>query len=167
MPHPTLGLPPHDVTAGYPAAARRLRAQRERLARLSLENTVRLAPHFNDRYEEVQLRLMLRDFERHVEQLARSLETGERSYVVNYAEWLVPVYRRRRIPMNDFIAMVDGLRHAAATVLTPEETDFAEGLFVGWTDMLRHHGRLPGDHIGNKYVRFFWKGAGVMDDKTI
>jgi len=167
MPHPTLGFPPPDTTAGHPDAARRLRAQRDRLARLALENTLRLAPHFSERYEEITLRLFLRDYERHVEQLARAMETGADSFVVNYAEWLVPVYRRRKVPMKDFIALVDGLRHAAVTVLTPDETQFAEQLFERWARMLKHHGRLPGDHEGNKYVRFFWKGAGILEDEVV
>jgi hypothetical protein len=167
MTHPSLGLPPADPTAGHPDAARRLRANRDRLARLAFENTLRLAPHFTERYNELTLRLLLRDFERHVEQLARAMETGLDQYVVNYAEWLVPVYRRRRIPMRDFIAMVDGLRHATATVFSPDETDFAQSLFERWAQMLTHHARLPGDHVGNKYARFFFKGAGVFDDNVI
>jgi hypothetical protein len=32
---------------------------------------------------------------------------------------------------------------------------------------LMHHRRLPGDHKGNALIRFFWKGAGVGDDKWI
>ncbi|MDQ3938489.1 MAG: hypothetical protein M3253_07390 [Chloroflexota bacterium] len=167
MPHPSLGLPPADVTRGLPAAAARLRGNRERLARLSLENAVRLAPRLNERYDEVALRRLLRDCERHLEQLARALETGEDHYVINYGEWLVPIYRRRKVPMKDFIALLDGLRHAAASVLTPEEMEIAEPLFGRWVDRLRHHQRLPGDHRGNPIVRFFWKGAGVLDDEVI
>jgi hypothetical protein len=167
MPHPSLGLPPPSITEGHPEAARRLRANRHRLARLALENTLRLAPHFPDRYNELTLRLFLRDYERHVEQLARAMETGADSFVVNYAEWLVPVYRRRKVSMRDFIAMVEGLRHAAATVLTPDEVEYAQPMFERWAQMLKHHGRLPGDHAGNKYVRFFWKGAGILDDDIV
>ena len=42
--------------------------------------------------------MMLRDYERHIEQLARSLETGEDRFVTQYGEWLVPVYRHRQHP---------------------------------------------------------------------
>jgi hypothetical protein len=167
MPHPSLGFPPPDAMAAHPGAARRLRAGRDRLARLALENTLRLAPHFSERYDEVTLRLFLRDYQRHIEQLARAMETGVDGFVVNYAEWLVPVYRRRKVRMNDFIHMVDGLRHAAVTVLTPDEVEFAEPMFEHWAQMLKHHGRLPGDHPGNPVVRFFWKGAGVLDDEVV
>ena len=167
MTHPSLGLPPADTTAGQPAAAARLRADRDRLARLSLENTVRLAPGFDERYDEAALRLFLRDYGQHVEQLARAIETDRPGYVADYAEWLVPIYRRRRVPMNDVIALLAGLRQAVATVLSPDENTAAGELFEAWRERLRHHGRLAGDHKGNSVVRFFWKGAGIADDKWV
>ena len=167
MPHPTLGLPPADTSAGHPAAAARLRTNAERIARIALQTTLRDAEGFADRYDEPALRLFLRDLERHIEQLARALETGEETYVVQYAEWLVPVYRRRRVPMADFMAMLAGLDAAAGTVLSPEERQVSDRLFVRWRDTLKHHQRLPGDHKGNSVIRFFWKGAGIGDDKWI
>jgi hypothetical protein len=167
MHHPSLGLPPSDATAGLPEAAARLRANRDRLARIALQETIRIAPGFDERYDDEMLRLMLRDYDRHIEQLARALETGQDGYVINYGEWLVPIYRRRRIPMSDFMAMLAGLRDATATVLTPAENEVTRELFVRWSERLKHHGRLPGDHKGNALIRFFWKGAGVGDDKWI
>jgi len=32
---------------------------------------------------------------------------------------------------------------------------------------LKFHQRLPGDHKGNPIIRFFFKGAGIGDDKWI
>jgi len=167
MTHPSLGLPPADTTAGLPAAATRLRADRHRLARLALENTVRNVAGFDERYDEPALRLFLRDYEQHVEQFARALETDRPAELANYAEWLVPIYRRRRVPMNDFIALLAGLRQAVATTLSPDDNVVAAKLFDAWTARLRHHGRLAGDHKGNSIVRFFWKGAGIADDKWV
>ena len=167
MAHPSLGLPPHDTTAGLPDAAARLRANRERLGRLALAATVANVADFEVRYDDTALRLFLRDYERHVEQLARALETGQDGYVTNYAEWLVPLYRRRRVPMRDLIALISGLQQAVATVLTPAENEAAGEVFKSWAERLRHHGRLPGDHKGNAVLRFFWKGAGVGDDKWV
>jgi hypothetical protein len=167
MPHPSLGLPPADPTAGLPAAAARLRANRERLARVALQAAIRLAPGFDERYDEHALRLFLRDLDQHIEQLARAIETGHDSFVVNYGEWLVPIYRRRNVPVNDFIAMIGGLRDAATGVLTPDENEAAAALFERWALQLKRHGRLPGDHKGNPIIRFFWKAAGVGDDKWI
>jgi hypothetical protein len=167
MAHPSLGLPPPDTTAGLPAAARRLRANAHRLARLALDNTVRLAPDYAERYDETALRLFLRDMERHVEQLARAMETGNPSFVANYAEWLVPVYRRRRVPVRDVVVQVEGLRQAVATIFAPDESAVAREMFEAWILRLRRHGRLPGDHRGNSILRFFWKGAGIGDDKWV
>jgi hypothetical protein len=167
MPHPTLGLPPADTTAGHPAAAARLRDSNGRLAKLALQATLRDTPGFNERYDEISLRLFLRDFERHVEQLARALETGHTSSLTTYAESIVPVYRRREVPMADVAALLAGLRTAAGTVLTPEERDAAAVMFDQWVAKLKFHQRLPGDHKGNSLIRFFWKGAGVGDDKWI
>ena len=167
MAHPSLGLPSPDRTAGLPAAALRLRAGRERLGRLALQNTIRLVPEFEARHDAAALRLFLRDMERHIEQLARALETGNASFVTSYGEWLVPVYRRRRVPMKDVMVQLEGLRQAATTVLSPEEDAAARELFEAWVQQLKHHQRLPGDHKGNPVVRFFWKGAGVLDDEII
>ena len=167
MPHPSLGLPPLDPTAGLPEAAARLRANSQRLQRIALQAAIRLEPGIDENYDETMLRLMLRDYERHIEQLARALETGSDYYVVQYGEWLVPIYRRRRIPMRDFLALLGGLRDAAATVLTPAENEVSTELFERWGARLKHHGRLPGDHKGNPIIRFFWKGAGIGDDKWI
>ena len=167
MPHPSLGLPPRDVTAGHPAAAARLRGSRSRLARLALENTLRDAPRVGDTYDEVALRLFMRDLERHVEQLARAMETGDAYFVASYGEWLVPVYRRRQVPMKDVIAQLRGLQKAASTVLTPAESEIAATYFDRWVKRLEFHRRLPGDHKGNAVVRFFWKGAGVLDEEIV
>ncbi|HUR15739.1 MAG TPA: hypothetical protein VMZ33_00510 [Candidatus Limnocylindrales bacterium] len=167
MPHPSLGFPPHDIFAGHPAAAARLRASRGRLTKIALQNALTDFPALADRYDEATLRLFLRDLNQHIEQLAKGLETGNEWFVTGYAEWLVPIFRRRRIPMRDFIAIVLGLKSATATVLTPEENEKADQLFELWVAQLKEHERLPGDHNGNPIVRFFWKGAGIGDDKWV
>lgn len=156
-----------DVGTAYPAAAAELRRERDRIARLALEATLRMAPDFRDRYDEIGLRLFLRDYEQHVEQLAKALQTGDASWVTNYAEWLVPIYRRREVPMKDFGVMLLGLRDAAATVLSAEEARAASQMIARWRTRLKRHQALPGDHKGNSIVRFFWKGAGVLDDEIV
>jgi hypothetical protein len=69
--------------------------------------------------------------------------------------------------MLDFMAMLAGLRDACAAVLSPEENETAQALFARWSEKLKRHGRLPGDHKGNSIIRFFFKGAGIGDDKWI
>jgi hypothetical protein len=167
MAHPSLGRPPKDAQAGLPAAAARIRANRERIGHVALQSAARLEPGFSERYDDDMLRMFLRDYDQHVERLAKALETGDDSFVVNYGEWLVPIYRKRHVSMRDFMAMIAGLRDAAGAVLTPDENREAAALFARWEDRLKAHGRLPGDHKGNALIRFFWKGAGIGDDKWI
>ncbi|MBA2487891.1 MAG: hypothetical protein H0V36_01035 [Chloroflexi bacterium] len=167
MAHPSLGLPVADPTSGFPRAAARLRADRTKLAVLALEAAVRLSAGFRDRYDELALRRFLRDYDRHIEQLARALETGDDGFVVNYGEWLVPLYRRRDVPMRDFIVLLGGLRDAAVAALPATDARPTRQLIERWAARLQHHGRLPGDHAGNRIVRFFWKGAGIGDDSVV
>ena len=167
MPHPLQGLPPSDARAGLPEAAARLRAQRSRLERLALEATLKLDPSFTTRYDELTLRTLLRDNERHLEQLAQALETGEERFVTVYSEMLVPTYRRRGIRMNDAVTIVHGLREAAQSALTSQETVVLRRYTDAWVARLRHHARLPGDHKGNWLVRLIWKGAGLGDDTVV
>jgi hypothetical protein len=167
MTHPSLGLPPPDTTAGHPEAAARIRAEKVRLAEVALEAAIQRDPTFRERYDERLLRILLRDYDRHIEQVARALETGQDRFIVQYGEWLVPVYRHRRVPMGDFVTLLDGLASAAGNVLSSEDGRLLRELIARWTGRLRHHQRLPGDHKGNSLVRFFWKGAGIADDSVV
>jgi hypothetical protein len=59
--HPSLGLPPRDETAGFPDAAARLTRDRRRLGQRTMEIAVDRDPTFNDRYDELGMRKLLRD----------------------------------------------------------------------------------------------------------
>jgi hypothetical protein len=113
------------------------------------------------------LRRILRDEDRHIEQLARALETGEERFVVEYGEHVIPIYRRRGIRMNDYAIILAGLREAALSVLPADDVEAATRLLDRWIGRVRHHRRLPGDHTGNPLVRFIWKGAGLGDDTVV
>lgn len=167
MPNPLLGLPPSDTTAGSPRAAARLRAERTRITTIAFEALLRIDPTFRERYDDLALRRILRDLDRHLEQLARALETGEERFVTEYGEHTVPIYRRRGIRMNDLTTILAGLREATLSVLPAADAPTATALIDRWIGRLRHHARLPGDHKGNAVVRFIWKGAGLGDDTVV
>jgi hypothetical protein len=167
MPHPALGLPPSDPSAGQPAVAARLLAAAERLPSLALEAALRLDPTLPDRYDELMLRRLLRDYDRHIRQLAEAVATGENRFVAVYAETLVPTYRRRGVRMNDVITLMRGLEEAAVSLGPAAEADAIRGPMAAWVERLRRHRRLPGDHAGNRAVRFVWKGAGLGDDSVV
>lgn len=167
MSHPSLGLPPADPTAGRPAAAARLRRQRTTLADLALRSAVAADPTLETRYDAVVLRTLLRDYDRHIEQFALALETGEDRFVTDWAEWITPIYRRRRIPARDQRTLVAALRSAAAAVLAPDDAADVGELVAAWFRTLHFNQRLPGDHRGNPVARFIFKGAGILDDSVI
>lgn len=166
MPHPATGLPPSDATAGHPAVAARLRAA-SRLPARALEAALRIDDTLGRRHDDLMLRRFLRDYERHVEQLARAVETGEDRYVVVYGETLVPIYRRRGVRMNDVATLLRGLEEAAAALGGTEDAPLVREPIEAWIERMRHHRRLPGDHEGNSAVRFIWKGAGLGDDSVV
>jgi hypothetical protein len=166
MSHPALGLPPSDASAGHPAAAARLRADR-RLAALSLDAALRVDPTLRDRYDELMLRRFLRDYDRHIEQLARAIETGEIHVVTSFGEHLVPMYRRRGVRMNDVVTLLTGLQEASVASGPSSDAEIIRGPIAAWVAVMRHHRRLPGDHQGNAAARFVWKGAGLGDDTVI
>src|SRR5262245_7907127 len=149
MAHPSLGLPPSDPAAGLPDAAARLRSNRDRIGRLAFEIALRIDPTLADRYGELTLRQLLRDYQQHVQQLARALETGESRYVTEYVEWLVPIYRRRNVRVNDVVTFLNGLREAALSVLPASGVAATRDLIDQWIDRIRRHRRLPGDPKGN------------------
>lgn len=166
MSHPALGLPPADASAGRPDVAARLRAA-ERLPATAMAAAYRLDPTLPQRYDELMQRKLLRDYEQHVEQLARAVETGEARFVVHWGESLVPIYRRRHVRMNDVVSLIRGLEEAAVASGPAADAAVIREPIDAWVERLRHHRRLPGDHEGNAAVRFVWKGAGFGDDTVV
>ena len=167
MPHPAIGLPPSDATAGHPDLARRIRAERSRLPARAMEAALRIDPGLRDRHDDLALRRILRDYEGHLDQLERALATGEDRHVVQYGEWLVPVYRRRKVRMNDVVTFIAGLRDEVIGVAAAADADAVRAVTGAWIERLRHHRRLPGDHEGNSLVRLIWKGGGLGDDTVV
>jgi hypothetical protein len=166
MPHPAIGLPPSDAAAGHPRVGERLRTA-ARLPGLALDAAFRIDPTLHERHDRFMLRRFLRDYEQHIEQLARAIETGEDRFVVAYGEALVPAYRRRKVRMNDVVSLLRGLEEAAVALGPSAEAELIREPMGAWVERMRHHRRLPGDHKGNSAVRFIWKGAGLGDDTVV
>jgi hypothetical protein len=166
MSHPAIGLPPSDATAGHPAVADRLRLA-DRLPALALDAALRVDPTLRERYDELMLRRFLRDYDGHIEQLARAVESGEDRFVGTYGETLVPAYRRRHVRMNDVVSLLKGLEEAAVGLVPSAEAEVIREPMGVWIKVMLHHRRLPGDHKGNSGVRFIWKAAGIGDDTVV
>jgi hypothetical protein len=160
MAHPSLGAPPRDLTAGHPAAANRLRAGRTAIRNRVLEIAIERDPTLRDRYDEVGLRKLLRDADGLLERLALAVASGDPVFMSEYAEWVAPVYRRRRVPMDDLVNLLEGLRRAAATALSPDERVAADNAIDAGIRVFRWHRRIAGDaRKRNPIAAFLYKGA--------
>jgi hypothetical protein len=167
MSQAALDPPQASTSQGHPVAAARLRGAMGHLPRIALEAALRLDPTFRDRHDDLMLRRFLRDYDRHIEQLARAVASGEDRYVVVYGEGTVPAYRRRRVRMNDVVTLLRGLEEAAVSAGPAADADAIRRPMAAWIERMRRHRRLAGDHAGNKAARFIWKGAGLGDDTVV
>ncbi len=143
--HPNLGLPPLDETAGFPQAAERLRASAARLGTRALETALDRDPTLRDRAGEDGLRHLLRDMEVIVDRLARCVAADDVRPLREWAEWVAPVYRRRQVPLDDVIALAEGLRASMGAVLPTDERVPADAAIDAAAEVLRWHRRLAGD----------------------
>lgn len=160
MPHPTLGLPPRDLTAGLPAAAERLRVAQPRLVARALEVAASIDPTFTSRNDDLALRKFARDLETYLERVALAVAGGDPWFAGQWAEWLAPTYRRRRVPMDDLVTLSEGLRSAIPAVLAPNEMPSAEAALDAAIAVFRWHRRLGGDaRRRNRILQAIYRGA--------
>jgi hypothetical protein len=158
--HPSLGLPPLDLTAGHPAAAARIRAEAPRLAARALSVAMDADPTIRDRYDEAGQRHLLRDAELLAERVALAVAAGNPLPAGEYAEWTTIVYRRKAIPLDDLIALCEGLRSALPGVLAPGELPAANEALDAAIKVYRWHRRLAGDaRKRNRLLQLLYKGA--------
>ena len=160
MSHPSLGLPPLDLTAGSSDAAQRIRDGLPRVAAQALAAALDADPTMRERNDEVGLRQRLRDAELLAERVALSVAAGDPELASAYADWTSPVYRRKQVQLADLIALCEGLRMALPSVLQPNERPFAEAALDAAIEQYRWHKRLAGDAgEKNAFVQFIYKGA--------
>ena len=145
MSHYALGLPGPDMRAGFPAAAERARAAQARLGARTLEVALQRDPTLRERAGETGLRALLRDTEVFVERIARALASGDPGQAGEWADWVAPVYRRRKVPMDDLVTICEGLRSALTAVLAPEEQAAADVALDEAIATFRRYRRIAGD----------------------
>ncbi len=160
MSHPSLGLPPTDMTAGFPAAAARLLGAADRISARALEIAVAADPTMRERHGDVGLQKLLRDSGGFIERLARSLASADPGFVREWADQVAPLYRRGRVPMDDLIGLAEGLRLATKSVLAPGERGPIEEALDEAVVVFRKYRRIAGDaRRRNRILQFIYKGA--------
>jgi hypothetical protein len=158
--HPSLGRPPADLTAGFPGASRRLQDAARSLASRALEVALDRDPTLRDRNDEVGLRERLHDAELLAERIALSVASDDPTPSREYADWTAPVYRRKRVPLDDLINLLEGLRVALPSVLGPEERASSDRAIDAAIAQYRWHRRIAGDaRKRNRFLQFIYKGG--------
>ncbi len=160
MNHPTLGLPPIDSSAGFPDAARRLRANRARITTRALEFAVDADPTLSDRYDEIGLRTLLHDTDVFLDRIAASVSADMAEITGRWAEMVAPLFRRRSVPMDDLIRLAEGLRRACEGTLDSRERVPADQAIDAAIAVFRDHRRLGGDaRKRNALLNAIYRGA--------
>ncbi len=158
--HPTLGLPPRSLVAGYPEAAARLRADRGRLAARALEVAVDGDPTFRTRYDDAGLRNLLRDAEVFVDRLALCVAGNDAHWLKEFADQTATVFRRREVAMDDVVQICEGLRAGARSALSEEEAVPADHALDEAIAVFRWYRRLAGDaRKRNRLLSAIYRGV--------
>jgi hypothetical protein len=158
--HPSLGLPPPDTTAGFPDAADRLRAATSRLGARALEIAIERDPTLTERHNELGLRHLLRDTEIFVDRIALAVALDDPAPMREFADQVVPLYRRRRVPMDDLVQLSEGLRSAMAPFLEGPEADPMHAAINAGIAQMRWNRRIAGDaRKRNRLLEAIYKGA--------
>lgn len=117
-------------------------------------------PTLRERYDETGQRQLLRDAALLAERVAISVAAADPLQAREYADWTAPLYRRRRVPMDDLVALCEGLRGALPSVLAPAELGSASAALDAAIEVYRWHRRLAGDaRKKNAFLQFLYKGG--------
>jgi hypothetical protein len=130
------------------------------LAARALESALDRDPTLGQRNDEVGLRQRLRDAELLAERIAIAVATGSPTPAREYADWTAPVYRRKKVPLDDLINLCEGLRATLPIALAPHEMGDAEAAIDEAIAVYRWHRRLAGDaRKRNTFLQFIYKGG--------
>jgi hypothetical protein len=148
------------MTAGYPDAAERILAAADRLSARGLEIALERDRTMGERYDDMALRRLLRDSRVFLERIASSVASDDPSLTQEFADWAAPLYRRRRVPMDDLSNLAEGLRQALLSVLSPGERQSADRAIDAGIMTVRRYRRLAGDaRKRNPILAAIYKGA--------
>ena len=158
--HPNLGLAPIDTTAGYPAAAEKIRGNMPTISAGALAAAVKADPTIRARYADPALRRLLRDGELLVERLSMCLGGDTVRWLSEYAEWIGPIYRRRGVPLGDLRALCDGIRETVEPMLSPAELEVAARALEAAMIVFKRNSRIAGDrHKRNALWKWMYRGV--------
>ena len=157
--HPTLGQPPRSLQAGFPAAADRLRGQRDSIAARALEVAVDADPSLRRRYDDIELRGLIGDAQVFVDRLALCVASNDAFFLEQFADSSATVFRRRKVAVMDVVAVLEGIRAGARGVLAGDEMAAADRGIDAAIKVYRRYHHIRGDaREWNKITSRLYKG---------
>ncbi len=160
MSHPSLGLPPRDLSAGDTTAAAALRSAGARLRARALATALEQNPTMRDRHAQIVLDALLADLEAFHDRLVVAVASGDPHAMATFADLVAVRYRKRKIPMDDVISLCEGLRSAAAAVVEPSAVATIDAAIDEAIAVFKWNRRLAGDaRKRNPLLAFLYKGA--------
>jgi len=158
--HPSLGLPPIDRTAGDPASADALRADRVRIGERAIAYAAEAEPAFGPRYPSVALAELRLDVDAMVGRLADAVAANHPAGLAAWAEMVVPRFRKKAVPMDDLVLLFEGLRRAAPAAVQPGAMPIVDASLDAGITVFKWNRRLAGDaRKRHPLLAFLYKGA--------
>jgi hypothetical protein len=158
--HPSLGLPPRDLSTGDPAAAAILRSGGPRLRARAFAAALDVDPTLQDRHDQLVRDALLADLEAFVDRLAVALASGDPRAMATFADLVAVRYRKRKIAMDDVVTLCEGLRRAAVAAVEASAEPSVDSAIDAAIEVFKWHRRLAGDaRKRNPLLSFIYKGA--------
>jgi len=158
--HPSLGLPPHDPSGGFPDAAAALDRARDRLAARAFEAALTADTTLRERYSELAQRRLLLDTGTLLDVVARAVATGDPLLVRRWADQGVPPFRRRGVSMDDLTTLANAIRSVVDGAVPPEAFPIVDAGLNRAIEVFKWHRRIGGDaRRRNRLLAFLYKGA--------
>jgi hypothetical protein len=142
--HPSLGTPPRNLFV-FPDAAARLTAERSAIAARALEVAVAADPTIGERHDQAGLRNLLRDAEVLTDRLALCVAGDDPFWLREFADQSAPVFRRRKVPVDDVVQLCEGLRTGARGIVGEAEMGSVDRAIDAAVEIFGWYRRLAGD----------------------
>jgi hypothetical protein len=155
------------MSAGFPQAAEVLRREAPAIAADALGSALAVDATMRDRFDEIGLRRLLHDAETLVGRLAMCVASDDPRWLVEFAEWTGPIFRRRRVSLLDVAVLCEGIRAAAAAAMNRDAQPgadraiaAADRAIAAAAELLRRNARLAGDpHKRSALWRWMYRGV--------
>lgn len=160
MSHPSLGLPPRDLSRGDAAAAAALQSGGARLRARALQAALDLDPSMRERHPDVVRQALLADLEAFHDKLVVAVASADPRVMGQFADLVAVRYRKRKIGMDDVVTLCEGLRRAAAAVVEPGAVAAVDAAIDEAIAVFKWHRRLAGDaRKRHPLLAYIYKGA--------